>query len=240
MKVEDYQENYFTGYVSVYRSVLSDDFWVSEKFTRGQAWIDLLLLAKYKDGFFYNRGIKVDYRRGDVTEGIINLAKRWKWSRNKVQKFINDLEKEGQIGQQKSNVITLISISNYNIYQKKDNKRYNRRTTNDTTEGQQKDTHNKDNNINKENKDNNNGFSFRKSLIDLGFDKNLVDDYLKNRKLKRLANTETAFNIFINEIEKSGLDKNKLMVRIVSNGWGGFKSSWVNKENKSKKIPGIL
>lgn len=144
--VEDYNENYVTGYVSIYRSIFHNPFWTSEKFTRGQAWIDLLLLAKYKDSFFYVRGVKVDYKRGDVTEGIINLSIRWKWSRNKTQNFINDLEKEQQIKQQKNNVITLISITNYDIYQNNDIKLNNRRTT----EGQQKDTHNKvnkDNNI---------------------------------------------------------------------------------------------
>lgn len=145
--VEDYRDNYVTGWISVYRSVLTNPFWVCEKFTRGQAWIDLLLLAKYKKGFFYKRDIKVNYESGYVTEGIINLSKRWKWSRNKTQKFINDLEKEQQVKQHKSHVITMIELVNYSKYQQK-------RTTDDTTAGQQtiqqQDTHNKDNNINKE------------------------------------------------------------------------------------------
>lgn len=140
--VNDYQENYYTGYVSVYRSVLNNPFWLSEKFTRGQAWVDLLLLAKYKDGFFYKRDIMVNYKRGDVTEGIINLSKRWKWSRNKTQKFINDLEKEQQVKQHRSHVITIISVCNYNVYQ---TKKTTDETTIDTTAGQQQDTHNKDN-----------------------------------------------------------------------------------------------
>lgn len=154
-------ENKKSGYISVFRSVLNNPFWLSEKFTRGQAWIDLLLLAKYKEGFFYKRGVKISYKRGDVTEGVINLSKRWCWSRNKTQKFINDLEKEQQIKQQKSNVITLLSIVNYEIYQEVSVKKDNRRTT----EGQQKDTHNKDNNINK-----------------LYSDQNFLQDWAKCRK----------------------------------------------------------
>ena len=51
--LNDPQENYKTGWISLYRSILNNDFWLSEKFTRGQAWVDLLLLAKYKEGFIY-------------------------------------------------------------------------------------------------------------------------------------------------------------------------------------------
>lgn len=84
-------------------------------------------------------------------------------------------------------------------------------------------------------------FSFRKSLYDLGLEKSLVDDFLKNRKLKRLANTETAFKNLVIEFNKNEIPINELFEMIVSNGWGSFKNSWLNGqskeiENKSKDI----
>jgi len=75
-----------------------------------------------------------------------------------------------------------------------------------------------------------NGFSFRKSLLALGIDKTLVDDFIKNRKLKRLANTETAFNKLVIELNKNEIPINELMDKIVSNGWGSFKNTWLEKE----------
>ena len=78
-------------------------------------------------------------------------------------------------------------------------------------------------------------FSFRKSLCDLGVDKVLVDDFLKNRKLKRLANTETAFNNLKIEIEKNEIPLNDLFKKIVSSGWGSFKNSWLEKEKSFGK-----
>lgn len=69
-------------------------------------------------------------------------------------------------------------------------------------------------------------FSFSKSLQNLGIEKTLVDDFIKNRKLKKLANTETAFKSLKKELEKNNLPINDLMTIIVSNGWGGFKNSW--------------
>jgi len=69
-------------------------------------------------------------------------------------------------------------------------------------------------------------FSFKKSLIDYGFEKQLVKDFLQNRKTKRLSNTKTAYDDFILEVEKTGREKNEIFKIIVKKGWGGFKASW--------------
>jgi len=87
-----------------------------------------------------------------------------------------------------------------------------------------------DNDIKKETK----VFNFRKSLLSLGIEKILVEDFLKNRKLKKLANTETAFKNMNLEFKKSGIQINKLFEMIVSKGWGSFKCSWLNIEIKQK------
>lgn len=78
-------------------------------------------------------------------------------------------------------------------------------------------------------------FSFRKSMCALGLEKSLVDDFLKNRKLKRLANTETAFNNLVLEFNKNEIPMKELMTKIVSSGWGSFKNSWLEEE-KNKKV----
>ena len=78
-------------------------------------------------------------------------------------------------------------------------------------------------------------FSFRKSMCSIIDDKILIDDFLKNRKLKKLANTETAFNNLVIEFKKSDLPIKELMTKIVSRGWGSFKNSWLEKEKEEKK-----
>jgi|WetSurMetagenome_2_1015567.scaffolds.fasta_scaffold07149_14 hypothetical protein len=105
------------GWIKLYRKILDNPLWLSEPFTRAQAWIDLLLLANHKDSFFYVRGNKITVKRGEVGMSIRNLAERWQWSRAKVNRFINDLESEHQIEPQKNNITTLLSICNYNDYQ---------------------------------------------------------------------------------------------------------------------------
>lgn len=87
-------------------------------------------------------------------------------------------------------------------------------------------------------------FDFKKSLLSLGFDSNLVSEWLKVRKSKRLTNTETALNKFIKQIELTGLDKNLVLEKCVEKSWGGFESSWmtnvsVQQSNNQSNVLGV-
>ena len=106
-----------SGWIKVYRSIFDDEWYFSEKFTREQAWIDLLLLAEYKPKVFMIRNNKVHLERGQLAISIRNLSERWKWGINKVQSFIKELEELERIDTQKSHLVNIISICNYDIYQ---------------------------------------------------------------------------------------------------------------------------
>jgi hypothetical protein len=128
------------GYIKLWRSSVDNKLYFTEPFTHWQAWVDLLLLANYKDSQVLIRGIYVEVKRGQVVAGEEFLAHRWKWSRDKVRRFMSHLESETiqQIRQQKSNVITLITIVNWENYQS-DNTTDDttNKTANNTTEKQQ-------------------------------------------------------------------------------------------------------
>jgi hypothetical protein len=78
-------------------------------------------------------------------------------------------------------------------------------------------------------------FSFFNSLINYGFDKNLVSDWLKVRKTKKATNTETSYNSFINEIEKRNCNLNEILEFIIIKNWSGFKWSWYDTEIEKEK-----
>lgn len=105
------------GWIKIYRSMVENQLYFSEPFTRMQAWIDLLILANFEDNFIYVRGNKVLVKRGQICKSQDNLAERWKWSRGKVIRFLDELQTEQQIVQHKSKLTTLISVVNYNDYQ---------------------------------------------------------------------------------------------------------------------------
>lgn len=110
-----------TGWIKVHRSLVEHDLWLSEPFTRGQAWVDLLLLANHKSGSIRRRGIKVNVRRGEVGMSLRELAGRWKWSLGKVQRYFEELKADTQIhyrtDTEKVSVTNLISLTNYEKYQ---------------------------------------------------------------------------------------------------------------------------
>ena len=84
-------------------------------------------------------------------------------------------------------------------------------------------------------KEKNSVFNFRKSLLSLGIDKNLVDDWLKVRKTKRATNTQTAFNGLKKQLDLCKLDNNAIIEKCIENSWSGFKSEWLNNVTLQKQ-----
>lgn len=123
------------GWIKLYRKITENPLYFSEAFTRLQAWIDLLIIANHDENYIYIRGNKVVIKRGQIAKTQDTLAERWKWSRGKVVRFLDELQKNGQIVQQKSKLITLISIVNYELYQSSSTTdSTSDRTSNDTSD----------------------------------------------------------------------------------------------------------
>ncbi len=121
----DIEKNFFF----VNRALLESDRWLEDPFSRAQAWIDLIGLARHKDGFAMIRGIKIDLKRGQLCRSQVTLAKRWKWSRGRVKRYLdalqmrNDIELKSvqqtvqQTVQENKYLTTLITVINYNKWQ---------------------------------------------------------------------------------------------------------------------------
>lgn len=83
-------------------------------------------------------------------------------------------------------------------------------------------------------------FSFFNSLIELGVEKQLVNDWLAVRKNKKLTNTETAFKNLEKEFEKCGKPIPVIIEKCVTESWGGFKASWDWKDGQTKNSEPIV
>ena len=86
-----------------------NELWLAERFTMGQAWVDLLLLANHADGSFWVRRIEVHVKRGEVAYSALTLAARWKWNRKTVARFLGMLKKRGMVDTRISNLTTVIT-----------------------------------------------------------------------------------------------------------------------------------
>jgi len=102
-----------TGWFAVDRELLASDLWLAEKFSRGQAWVDLIGLARFKPGYVRLRGKRVDLGIGQVAWSQRELARRWRWGADKVRAFLKELQTDGRIRFRSVGVTTVITMLCY-------------------------------------------------------------------------------------------------------------------------------
>jgi hypothetical protein len=61
-------------------------------------------------------------------------------------------------------------------------------------------------------------------------DRQLVEDWLKVRKAKKLPVTPTALEGFMREVSKSGISLEAVLRRCCEKGWGGFEAKWLQHD----------
>jgi len=71
-------------------------------------------------------------------------------------------------------------------------------------------------------------FNFKKSLILLGANEKLVNEWIEVRKKKKSVNSETALNGFVKQQKLSKRDINFVLEKCVEKSWAGFEASWLN------------
>lgn len=147
------------GWISIHRKIQDNIIWNDKPFSRGQAWIDLIMLANHEDKKIIFNGSTVEIKRGEKITSLRKLSERWGWSRGKTKKFLNLLKDENMIVFKTDHQKTMYKIVNYNVYQNEDlDKRATEKPLNDQQKATEKplnDTNNNVNNINNVNNNNN-------------------------------------------------------------------------------------
>ena len=70
-------------------------------------------------------------------------------------------------------------------------------------------------------------FNFRQAMLSAGFAADLTEDWIRIRKAKKAVNSERAFKLFIEQVQRTGQDKNTILALVVQKQWKGFEASWV-------------
>ena len=81
------------GWISLNRELMNHWVWDCE-FSAGQAWVDLLLYANHSPAKIMLKGQLLNINRGQQARSELTLSKSWRWSRNKVRRFLKNLEKD--------------------------------------------------------------------------------------------------------------------------------------------------
>lgn len=109
------------GWIKLHRQITENEFWFSERFTRSQAWIDLLVLASHKSRTLFVRGTEINLKPGDLCYSQLSLAGRWQWNRKTVMSFLTLLKKREMIliktDKRLSHLTTVITIRNWSEHQ---------------------------------------------------------------------------------------------------------------------------
>jgi len=110
--------NMTDGYIKLHRKIEDDELWLTEPFTKSQAWIDLILGANRLPGKVMIRDMAIQLDTGQLAWSQLTMCKRWKWSRGKVKRYLNLLQKiERILVQPIGQHSTLLTICNYKKYQ---------------------------------------------------------------------------------------------------------------------------
>lgn len=108
------------GWIKVYRDIENHWLWEDKPFSRGQAFINLLLMVNHQDKKILFNGDLIEVKRGSRITSLRQLGENWGWSRTKVKKFLEQLERDNMITVKSDSKKTVVSIENYSLYQ--DNK----------------------------------------------------------------------------------------------------------------------
>ena len=107
-----------SGWIKLHRQIQECFLWrIKEPFDKRSAWIDLLLLMEHQNKNLMIDGKIETIKRGSYMLSIEKLCDRWMWSRNKVKRYLDVLEREHMIVTRRTNKGTLVSVVNYCVYQ---------------------------------------------------------------------------------------------------------------------------
>ncbi len=106
-----------TTYFKIDRDIQNHWLWQEKPFSKGQAWIDLILLTTYANNRRFYKGEVVERKRGELHTSLKYLSERWGWSRDRVRRFVKTLESDKMLTLNTTPNNTVITIENYDIYQ---------------------------------------------------------------------------------------------------------------------------
>lgn len=170
-----------SGWVILSRKI--QDNWIWENPDMLKAWLDLIFLMNFKDRKLIIDGQLKVIKRGQYFTSIRNLASRWEWSKDRVERFLKLLESDEMITRSRTPSGTLLTLIKYEDFQGQPD------TNKDTDKDTDKDKKNKRKEFNKrkEYKE----ASPKKNSFD-SFDQRTIDaDELEKRmlnKAKEVAN----------------------------------------------------
>lgn len=216
------------GWIALHRQIQEHWLWEDKPFSKGQAWIDLLLLANHKDNKLLLGNELIEVKTGSFITSELKIAERWGWSKTKVRAFLTLLQNDKMIVKKSDNkktTITIVNYSDYSIFETTEKPQKNRKKT---TKKPQKNTNNNDNNDNNDN----NVIKYSDSPE---LNSALVS-FIEYRKNIKKPMTERAIELLqskLNKMTPSISEQIEILNQSIMNGWQGVFP--LNEKQKSQQ-----
>ena len=110
------------GYFALWRKFQDHQFWKEKRvFSKAEAWIDILWEAQHNEKpqkviLGRERMVCLTCNYGESLKSLRTWAKRWGWTKDRVQRFLKLLKNMAQIETVDETVTTRIKVLNYKEY----------------------------------------------------------------------------------------------------------------------------
>ena len=228
------------GWIKIHRKMLDNPI-VCKDCDYLSVWIYLLLNATHKEYDTLFKGKRITLQKGQLITGRKSIAKNLKISESKVQNILNFFKIEHQIEQQTSNQNRLITILNWEEYQKIEQQNEQQVNNDQTTDEQRVNTN--------KNVKNNKNIKKKKTFQDV-FDEhqfskkleNTLKDFIDMRKAIKKPMTTRALELLIRSLNKlTNLEAEQIAIlnQSIEHSWQTvypLKSEQSSTTNKTKAI----
>lgn len=181
-----------TGWFIIQRDVIMKICDPTAKMCDLGATIWLISQAAFQDYNTQYKGKMFEIKRGQLPYSVRKLAEKFNWSKGKVERFLDNLEKAGIIKTHKSTVLSILTICNYKQMQSGLSKNIKQVGTHSNTQLDTQEGTSIKNQKNKESRPSNNSSIFESE--------ELLDWQLK---IKQHV-SETRFNQWVSQLSYDG------------------------------------
>ena len=106
-----------SGTVNISRDLFDHGMFKAEPFTEREAWIWMIMAARWKSGKARVGDFVVDLARGEFAASVRFMARAWGWTAAKVQRLLERLKKMEMICVKTDTGVSVVTICNYGKFQ---------------------------------------------------------------------------------------------------------------------------
>ena len=239
------------GWIKLYRKVKDHWLWKQDRvFSEFEAWIDILLSVNHAPAKISVGGQLIEVNEGQLLTSIAKLSDNFKWSRKKVSRFLDGLEHDQMLSQERTSKYTLLTVMNWAFYQQLTADEEHQKHIKSTTEAHQKnirgtsEAHQKNTNKNVKNDKNDKNEEKDNPPTPLPADwhnrfspalSSKVDEWLAYKAEKRQSYKPQGLKAFIAKVERMAADYgDDAVAGVISESmaanYQGIVWDWLNKK----------